>query len=247
MINSSKLIIITSEQEFESANNRRMIDVQCPKCLKQFRRNKGTLLRNKTSFCSIKCKPPCHQKYQQIEIKCDICNKMFTTSSKRITTAKPIICSRDCVNVWLTKRKNPEYRGHTEKYNIDSVYENISSISTITKFEFLDLRMKDKIEIRCRRCNTQFLRSKGSIFKSASNGYKFGFCSRNCSNKSKGPETERIQVNCRECDKQLIVPIGRKNISTNVFCSQSCNAKYRNKNGDFGCVRSLLEEFLEKN
>ena len=102
-------------------------------------------------------------------------------------------------------------------------------------------------QIICKYCNVFFI-STNSIIKNKKkrNGIGPVFCSTKCHDDYRRKE---IIVNCKECDKQILKKLNEitNSKSGNVFCNQSCSAKYNNTHKKIGTRRSKLEGWIEEN
>ena len=114
--------------------------------------------------------------------------------------------------------------------------------TNISEKHFDSLKQRDTFELKCRVCHKKFKQTKGVILRSFKLGYTAGFCSRNCSNKFK---INRVSTFCEECKKSIIVAKAQIKRYNHTFCSYSCNARYRNKNKNFGYIRSKIEVYIE--
>lgn len=97
---------------------------------------------------------------------------------------------------------------------------------------------KYKIQVNCRCCNKEFLKSKSQIpFRP--NHY--------CSLKCKGLfDTKDIVCKCKNCDKEIIKKQKDINKVNNVFCSMNCAGFYTQTHKNWGGTRSKLEVYLEE-
>ena len=97
-----------------------------------------------------------------------------------------------------------------------------------TQEEYNKSKLKDKLPCQCYVCNKTFFKRKADIEKVLKNkkDCQGKYCSQKCLGKVKS--FVLIDLECCECKK----PIKKKpkEIKNTIFCSQSCNAKYRNKN-----------------
>lgn len=101
------------------------------------------------------------------------------------------------------------------------------------------------ITLKCDFCKKEFEREK-RFYKYAVEKYntKKFFCSMNCFASGK---VTSITKKCTNCETQVtrILKEIKKSKSGNVFCSQSCAAKYNNAHKTIGTRRSKLEVWLE--
>lgn len=99
------------------------------------------------------------------------------------------------------------------------------------------------IEFTCTYCHKKYTRSKSFSHKT------LRICNNNyCSQKCNGLHRRELntqKTKCSNCDKEFI-RINSQIKSKNLFCSQSCAAKYNNTHKTKGNRRSKLEKYLEE-
>lgn len=127
-----------------------------------------------------------------------------------------------------------------------------------TQDEFNKATSRTKLKLICNQCNKIFLKEKRFItlvfkhefchFPCATQRCKEYassclFCSHKCSELS---QTTKTEVDCKQCCKKFIKPLGQQTKTKNNFCSSSCAATYNNTHKTTGSRRSKLEIWLEK-
>lgn len=103
---------------------------------------------------------------------------------------------------------------------------------------------KSTIKIKCSFCDNEYERYNSwykAKLKSKPN--KKWYCSGECQSKDK---FNKIDVNCKNCNKSFLKLPNEIKKSPNHFCSKSCSATYNNKNKTHGTRRSKLEKWLEE-
>ena len=115
----------------------------------------------------------------------------------------------------------------------------------ISDKEFNTKKSRDDIPLNCLKCNQVFYRKKHHIQIKLKNNSKkkFEYCSINCSPMNQ--QRNRQTLNCKMCNISVIRPQSKFKKSKNIFCSQSCAAKYNNANKSHGTRRSKLEKYIE--
>lgn len=100
--------------------------------------------------------------------------------------------------------------------------------------------------LKCKNCHQAFAITKKKIkYILYPSRHKTGdFCSFKCK-KQHQVETGRVVCVCVDCGKKISKQKSDVQ-SNNVFCNQSCAAKYNNKHKKFGTRRSKLELWLEQ-
>ena len=228
-----KLMIIDQEK-FDSSKMSALVIVKCPICNNVFERRKNYILRNKTSFCSKKCS--CDFRAKTCLKPCANCNKSFIISQSRIKRSKNVFCSVSCKNKLNKPPKNKKPTIHIDQCE----YLKLPILINIEQFNIL--KTDDLVDMKCKKCNKEFKQNKNTILRSLKKHGTSGYCSKNCSNKSK---INSISTKCTECLKHVVVNPSRIKKAKNIFCSLSCSAKHRNKNKNFGNIRSKMEIFIE--
>ena len=110
----------------------------------------------------------------------------------------------------------------------------------ITKYE---LKLyKDNIPCKCEHCNKIFGISKSDAYRVFKGTKNKRFCSNKCKNSYK-TKLFTTEVQCKNCS--VVFTKHNCALNENNFCSQTCSAKFNNKNKKFGVRRSKLELFLE--
>ena len=111
-----------------------------------------------------------------------------------------------------------------------------------TKHELENSKNKTMLNIKCKQCNCIFTRKKIDIInyiRYRKSG--FLYCTRECA--SKGHQ-KRLNLICGTCGKSFIRYVASARNKINVFCTNSCSAKYNNKHRLGGCNRSKAEIYL---
>lgn len=127
-------------------------------------------------------------------------------------------------------------------------------ITQIDKFN--QLKSKDLVELRCQCCQKIFQIPKDRVqgnLAAIKLGKKAGsFCSTKCSASRQGIGKYK-NVPCAHCGKNVRRRISKNsknhsksNKSDRIFCDLSCSAKYNNAHKKYGCRRSKLEIWMEK-
>lgn len=116
----------------------------------------------------------------------------------------------------------------------------------INKFEEIN---NDELLFECENCRIDFLGTKKNIKRVlgiTKNTAKctLKFCSKKCSSDYK---KNGHYFNCSFCNKEVYKTNGdiKKNKKDTFFCNSSCNAKYWNKNKNYGFNRSKIEIYIE--
>ena len=115
-----------------------------------------------------------------------------------------------------------------------------------TKEEFKNTKSKDKLPCKCYNCNTPFLITKKRIqdILNPNSNDKGLFCSLKCNGEY---SKKRTVINCFHCNKEVIKQNVLITKNKHTFCSNSCSAKFNNKNKTWGTNRSKLEIWIEEN
>jgi len=111
-----------------------------------------------------------------------------------------------------------------------------------TKHEFENSKGKTNLDIKCKQCNCIFKRKKIDIIdyiRYRKSG--FLYCNRECA--SNGHQ-KRLNLICSTCGISFIRYAASARNKVRVFCTNSCSAKYNNKNRVGGCNRSKAEIYL---
>lgn len=116
----------------------------------------------------------------------------------------------------------------------------------MTNYLFTDDQLKqakseDKLPLKCNQCTKTFFRKKHHIQVFPYNG-KGKFCSKKCSHAAK---MSRVEVSCKQCEKQFKRTPYQMKKSKNYFCSSSCAASFNNTHKSKVTRRSKLEIWLE--
>ena len=96
----------------------------------------------------------------------------------------------------------------------------------------------------CYACKQDFLRNSSDIASRKRHNCIIEFCSKKCYKEYL--KNQKVEVNCKECDKGFFKKPNQILKTKNNFCSRSCAVTYNNKNKKFGTKRSKLEVFIEK-
>lgn len=113
----------------------------------------------------------------------------------------------------------------------------------ISQNEFDDLKSREKVPLKCERCNKIFYKLKHRIQQKLhiSNAHKY--CSKKCLHLT---YTLSKTFKCKNCKKNVIRKQSELKRHKNVFCSRSCAGTYGNKHKKFGTTRSKLERWIEE-
>ena len=108
-------------------------------------------------------------------------------------------------------------------------------------------KSREKLPLKCIHCNSTYYLLKHRILDKISeisdtNPHAGSFCSLKCSNEHK-KKNSTVEIHCKECNNKVLMYKSR--LTKNNFCSQSCSAKFNNKNKKFGSRRSKLEIWLQ--
>lgn len=99
-----------------------------------------------------------------------------------------------------------------------------------------EFHVRDYVEVSCGLCKVSYKTTKRSLYMAVKTGQSAVYC-KDCKHRAsvltRGNE-EQILVPCGTCGKEIKKrPKDIKNsVSTKVFCSQSCAAKYNNANSE---------------
>lgn len=93
----------------------------------------------------------------------------------------------------------------------------------------------------CPGCNTSFYKEVKYINQNIKRGC-IPVCSRQCNYIARS-KRGKVTISCKECNKVVVKRVSA--MSKNNFCSQSCSARYNNKNKKVGSRRSKLEIYIE--
>lgn len=118
-------------------------------------------------------------------------------------------------------------------------------IPLYTDFEYSKAKADDFLPLKCEHCGKTFSCRKKYITREIKyNLNTCRFCSKECCYKGK---ITRIATKCSYCGKDVnITPFEKsKSKSGNVFCSQSCAAKYNNTHKTKGTRVSKLEKYIQ--
>lgn len=98
-------------------------------------------------------------------------------------------------------------------------------IKNFTSEQFNNAKGSDELELICEYCGLIFTKPKRKIQRvsNPSSCSNYDFCSRECRSLSNNPDKLFI---CKQCGKKFYRK--EKNHSSNLFCSQSCAAKFNN-------------------
>jgi len=99
-----------------------------------------------------------------------------------------------------------------------------------TQYEYDNAKSIDKLSLECYHCQKTFYTEKKIIKHSLNNEDRSNrnrYCGKDCFFKSK---TERENIPCKQCGKEIIKQQSQIKKTTNSFCDSSCAAKYNNKN-----------------
>jgi frataxin-like iron-binding protein CyaY len=117
-----------------------------------------------------------------------------------------------------------------------------------TPCQFEKSKSRDLLPLLCEHCKSTYYLTKHRIQNkilsiSDSTPFAGSFCSLKCSHAFELSHS-RLTIKCKECSK--LVSVKKTKLHKNHFCSQSCAARFNNKNKKFGCRRSKLEVWLEQ-
>jgi len=101
--------------------------------------------------------------------------------------------------------------------------------------------MKKVVPLICSTCGVHFDRPSASCFHKTKTG-KY-YCSPDCQYKSM---MTKVLVDCKQCGKKFFKAKCHIKKFPNNFCCHSCASRYNNKHKKWGCTRSKLEIFIEK-
>jgi hypothetical protein len=108
--------------------------------------------------------------------------------------------------------------------------------------EFENSKSTDKLNLECYYCGNNFSKMKKvivNVLKSKKNHIRF--CNEKCANNFK---INKKEYRCFECEEKMERRISE--VRGNIFCSNSCSAKYNNKHKKTGTRRSKLEIYIEE-
>lgn len=230
-------LIIVNQTEFDNATKCALVKAQCPQCNKIFERQKNYLLRSNTSYCSHKCAG--EGRKETVQLTCEFCKHNYSVWPSHSNRGKHNFCSQSCNSKFY---KNLDL--YKKPITIIEQHEFDALPILISKEKFNSLRNNDYVLMRCKSCNNEFNQLKQSTINGLrKNSLNGGYCSAFCTNQCK---VNKITLQCTECGKDIIRCLSRRNNCKNSFCSKSCTATYRNKNKDFGQIRSKMEFFIEQ-
>ena len=116
-----------------------------------------------------------------------------------------------------------------------------------TEAEFKDAKSRDKLPLECKNCGGTFHITKHRIQDAnlSSRTESADFCSPRCYGRSK---SMLVTLQCRQCGSDVKKEQCKAKMSKsgNVFCNQSCAAKWNNAHKKHGTRRSKLEKWLEE-
>lgn len=102
-------------------------------------------------------------------------------------------------------------------------------------------KSRDLIPCACLNCNSTFFKRKNEIMRALKGTRKCTYCSIQCSVEHT-LKVNSYNLTCDNCNKEFTkLP---SQISIHNFCSQSCSAKYTNKNKKYGFRRSKFEKYF---
>ena len=165
----------------------------------------------------------------RIKIKCEYCNKEYSTTEYLYKRAKTHCCSRECsenlkrsksikVNCIVCGKEIIMSKSQYERHNHHCCSRECASI----------YKHRQTQEIRkCEICGEEFECSKTSYKR---------FCSNECQNKwqttcvgENNAKYNRKEVECKNCGKHFYVRNYKIN-NKNLFCSQECSREWLNNN-----------------
>jgi very-short-patch-repair endonuclease len=97
--------------------------------------------------------------------------------------------------------------------------------------------------VNCTFCGKVHHKTKQDFIQGMETNKTF-FCSLNCFGKY---NSNKIEVNCVQCNICFLKLPSQIKITKNNFCSKSCAATYNNKNKTYGTRRSKMEQIIEEN
>lgn len=114
-----------------------------------------------------------------------------------------------------------------------------------TQEEFNKAKSKDLITLECEKCGGHFKREKIRV-----NSRDINYCSAKC---GAAKRINSVIMNCANCNKEIKrQKCERERIHSNgkkqqlFFCSRHCNGYYFSQHKTWGCGRSKLEKWIEK-
>lgn len=113
-----------------------------------------------------------------------------------------------------------------------------------TEQEFNSSTYSSKLPLKCYCCGNIFYQTKGYINRVLNPKTKQTgmYCSKICQTNK---QLKQVNVNCKNCNKSILVKKSKIPKSNNNFCSQSCSTTYNNKHKSHGTRRSKLEIYIE--
>lgn len=113
-----------------------------------------------------------------------------------------------------------------------------------TDEEFIKAKSREKLPLKCEKCNKIFYKFKRYIIDAKRKG-SCSFCSLACWGNTLA---NKVSLTCVNCNKQILKTKSQKkaSLSGNSFCSKSCSAVFNNTHKAKGIRRSKLELWIEK-
>jgi very-short-patch-repair endonuclease len=113
--------------------------------------------------------------------------------------------------------------------------------------EFKKYKGKDLIPFNCSACGKLYHKTQRTSRQFIFKGYGLGYCDNRCQNSAKNTS---VSEPCKHCGITVIRTLSERKSVKNVFCNNSCAAKYNNAHKQYGTRRSKfeihLEEFIRK-
>ncbi len=118
-----------------------------------------------------------------------------------------------------------------------------------TETEFNEAKSRTLLPLKCEYCGNTFTRTKHDIHAATNPSRQRDscrFCDNSCQRKH--DVGEQIDTECAQCHSPLKRHRStiKSSKSGNVFCNQSCSAKWNNAHKKHGTRRSKLEKWLEE-
>jgi len=109
---------------------------------------------------------------------------------------------------------------------------------------FIEAKATDLLPMKCELCLVTFHQTKTEVIQHKTGNPRriIKFCSKQC--RIDSSKTSR-EFKCEECDKTFTRTKSQVKDAKHLFCSQSCAAKFNNRNKTSGFRKSKLEIALE--